>query len=179
MNLIVAHDQHNIIGYDNTIPWKISEDLRRFRELTMNNIVIMGRKTYLSIGHPLKDRINIIITREPEKYKTLNSLSNVIYIQMNDLDSTLNDLYEKDDNKDKKIFVIGGSEIYNSLIDYCDTMYITEIIRPYSNPNFIDTEKYSYFYYDKSKWTQTYISKDYVSNSDSKILYNYLIYTRK
>ncbi len=176
MYLIAAHDQHNIIGYNGEIPWHLSDDLKRFRELTINNIIIMGRKTFQSISKPLKNRINIVITRNPEK---IHNFKDVIYIKLEELDSTLKELYEKEENKNKKTFVIGGSEIYNELIDKCTDMYITEIYRPYSNPEFIDPEKYSYFYYDKNEWETTYVSPDYISSVNSEIFYNFINYSRK
>ena len=99
MFLIAAHDQNNIIGYNNEIPWNLPEDLRRFRELTLNNIVIMGRKTFESISKPLKNRINIVITRQPDR---LNYFKDIIYITLEELDNTLSSIYEKQENKDKK-----------------------------------------------------------------------------
>lgn len=176
MFLIVAHDQNNIIGYDNDIPWKLSEDLNRFRELTLNNIVIMGRKTFQSISKPLKNRINIVITREPEK---MFSFKNVYFIKIEQLDDTLKQIYSLNENKDKKTFVIGGSQIYYELIDRCNAMYITEIYRPYSNPEFLDPDKYSYFKYNIDDWVISYKSKDFISKENSDIFYNYINYIRK
>jgi dihydrofolate reductase len=175
MHLIVAHDQHNIIGYDGEIPWHLSDNLKRFCKLTTNNIVIMGRKTFQSISKPLKNRINIVITNSPER---IHPFKDVIYIKLEKLNETLKKLYEKEENKNKKTFVIGGSEIYNALIDNCDTMYITEIYRPYSNPEFIDPNKYSYFYYEKTEWEPTYVSPDYVNKDNSDIFYNFINYKR-
>jgi dihydrofolate reductase len=182
MFLIVAHDQHNIIGYDGVIPWYIPEDLKHFRELTTNNIVIMGRKTFQSISKPLKNRINIVITNSPEKlhtFQTTQTNQQLIYNNLEELNDTLIKLYEQEENKNKKIFVIGGSEIYNALLDKCNEMYITEVYRPYSNPDFIDPTKYNYFYYDKTQWETNYISPDYTCKDNTEIFYNFIKYTRK
>lgn len=175
MFLIAAHDQNNIIGYDNEIPWSLPEDLRRFRELTLNNIVVMGRKTFQSISKPLKNRINIVITRQPEK---LNYFKDIIYTTLEELDNTLSTIYEKEENKNKKTFVIGGSEIYSKLIDKCHTMYITEIYRPYNNSEFLNPEKYTFFHYDPNEWFIDYKSKEYTSEK-SQIVYNYIDYIKK
>ncbi len=171
MILICAHDQNNIIGYDNTIPWKISDDLKRFRKLTLNHIVIMGRKTFQSISKPLSGRINIVITREPDK---MTYFKDVYYTTLEGLDVLLKQIY----HKDKNIFLIGGSEIYKQLIDKCDTMYITEVYRPYSNPEMIETEKYTYFKYDLNNWKQVYRSNDFISSENSDIFYNFVNYVR-
>lgn len=172
MILICAHDQNNIIGYNNLIPWNISEDMKRFRELTLNNIVIMGRKTFQSISKPLPNRINIVITREPNK---MFHFKDVYYTTLEDLNTTLN-LVNKEN---KKIFLIGGSEIYNQLIDQCDSMYITEVYRPYDNPEMLDPEKYTFFKYQEDDWVQTYKSPDYISKENSNIFYNFVNYIRK
>ncbi len=176
MILIAAHDQHHIIGYDGEIPWKISEDLRRFRDLTTGHIVIMGRKTFQSISKPLNNRINIVITREPEK---LYPFKNVIYISLEELDETLKDLYQMEEHKNKKTFVIGGSEIYNELINECDTMYITEVNRPYNNKKLLDPSKYTYFKYDMNDWIQINSSNHYVCSNEPELMFSYVDYVRK
>ena len=66
ISIIVATSENNVIGVDNKLPWSISEDLKRFKKLTMGNTVIMGRKTYESIGKPLGGRVNIIISRDKD-----------------------------------------------------------------------------------------------------------------
>ena len=70
MHLIVAVNQKNVIGKNNNIPWHISEDLKNFKEVTNNNIIVMGRKTYESLPQkPLPNRINVVITSQPENYE--------------------------------------------------------------------------------------------------------------
>jgi dihydrofolate reductase len=122
LNLIVAFDPNKIIGSDNSLPWRIKEDLKLFKELTENNIVIMGRNTYESIGKPLPNRINIVITSRniPGVY-TFSSIEGAIN-------------YCNKINLDKKIFIIGGRRIY----DFClsnnliNKMYISKIKKQYS-----------------------------------------------
>ena len=66
ISIIAAVSKNGVIGVDNKLPWNLPEDLKRFKELTTNNVVIMGRKTYESIGKPLPNRINIVVTRNKD-----------------------------------------------------------------------------------------------------------------
>ena len=123
--LIVALNNDGIIGINNRIPWHIPEDLIRFKKMTENNIVVMGRKTFDSLpsaNRPLKNRINIVLTSTPEKYednedKTLffSNEENVFRIIQEALVAA----------KEKKVFIIGGSDIYKLFIDYCSILHIT------------------------------------------------------
>lgn len=128
MNLIVAYDQQGIIGEDNKLPWYIPDDLKRFRTLTYNNIVIMGRKTYESLhyAHGLPNRINVVITKNPNLYITTDT---VYFTTFENLNNILHQIFNST-TISRDIFVIGGSEIYKQLIHYCHTLYITEIHRP-------------------------------------------------
>lgn len=117
MELIVAFAKNNIIGNDGKIPWEIPEDLIRFRHMTKGNVIVMGRKTFESFPNgPLKDRIHIVLTRTPE----VSDLPNVFFINTDNLRETLESY-----KKTKKIFVIGGRDIYDLLIDYCEAIHIT------------------------------------------------------
>lgn len=116
--LIVASDKNGVIGYNNTIPWYIPEDLKRFRQLTLHNIVVMGRKTFESLPNgPLKDRINIVITQNPHQYKNTDS---VIYANMDNVFDII-----KHNSANKKVFIIGGSKIYNLFFNYCSIIHLT------------------------------------------------------
>ena len=118
--LIVASDKNGVIGYNNTIPWYIPEDLKRFRQLTLNNIVVMGRKTFESLPNgPLKDRINIVITQNPNQYTNTDS---VIYSNMENAFDAI-----KHNNTNKKVFIIGGSEIYKLFFNHCSTIHLTKV----------------------------------------------------
>ena len=100
LNLIVAVTENNVIGKDNDLLFKISEDLKRFKQLTTNNIVVMGRKTFESIGsQELPNRQNIVITNNPERY---NHLKIDIELDMEDVD-VLNFLIQKKKDEIKKI----------------------------------------------------------------------------
>ena len=115
ISIIAAVSNNGVIGVDNKLPWDLPEDLKRFKELTTGNVVIMGRKTYESIGKPLPNRINIVITRNKDFFVpdvlTANSLNSA--------------LLKAGGNKD--IFIIGGGEIYEQSMGFADKLYITEV----------------------------------------------------
>jgi len=119
MNLIVAVDKNWAIGYQNKLLVSIPADMRFFRDVTTNNVVIMGKNTLESFpsGLPLKDRINIVISRSKDfKVKdtlVVNSIEEV-------LEATKN--YTSED-----IYVIGGASIYRQMLPYCDVAFITKI----------------------------------------------------
>jgi len=115
ISIIVAVSKNGVIGVDNKLPWNLPEDLKRFKELTTGNVVIMGRKTYESIGKPLPNRINIVVTRD-KNFFVPGVLS------ANSLDSAL---LKAGGNKD--IFIIGGGEIYKQSMGFVDKLYITEV----------------------------------------------------
>lgn len=117
---IVAVSKNNVIGLKNNIPWNCPEDVKRFKNFTKNNTVIMGRKTYEAIGKPLVDRNNVVITRSLSAFQKVEGIYTANSIQ-NALD--IASKFKKD------IYIIGGEEIYNQAIDLgiIDYFYITII----------------------------------------------------
>ncbi len=111
--LIVAVNNKNTIGKDNKIPWYSQEDLKYFKDKTLNSTVIMGRKTFESLKKPLINRENIVITS--------SFIENENIKQFKDIKTALKNC------NNENIFFIGGSKIYNECIDYCDKLYITKI----------------------------------------------------
>lgn len=116
VNLIVATDRNGLIGNKGTIPWKIPNDMKYFKEKTSGSTVIMGRKTYQSIGKPLPNRINIVISKKKVHHSD--------FISVSSLDEALLKC-----PLDRPIFIIGGSEIYKLFLNkkYIDRIYLTEI----------------------------------------------------
>src|SRR5690554_2907018 len=102
ISLIVAVSENGVIGKNNELPWKLSSDLKRFKYYTKGKAVIMGRKTFESIGQPLSDRINIILSKQkgfkPEKTLVFSDLSDAFNFAA--------------DNNLEEVFVIGGADIY-------------------------------------------------------------------
>jgi dihydrofolate reductase len=117
LSIIVAKSRNNAIGKDNKLIWKIPDDLKRFKELTTGHTIIMGRKTFESLGRVLPNRYHIVFTRD-ESYKVDDENVKIV----NDL-SEIN-TYITDENEN---FVIGGAQIYNMLISKCNKLYITQI----------------------------------------------------
>ena len=114
IGLIVARSKNNVIGKNGQIPWKIKGEQKQFRELTTGNAVIMGRKSYEEIGHPLPNRMNIVVSRianyTGENLVTVKSLQEAIEAA-----------------GDVDVYVAGGYGLFLEAISMVDKMYITEI----------------------------------------------------
>lgn len=140
MEAILATDINSGISKNGIIPWKSKKDMRFFFNKTKNNIVIMGRSTYFSLPEqyrPLKDRLNIVLTRDPEQF---------IHLEEDNLFFTNDDkIYESILNNREKylrlcpalssnfiIFIIGGKQIYEKYITLCDKVWLTTIKKNYS-----------------------------------------------
>lgn len=117
VSAILAATKNNVIGKDNNIPWHLSADLKYFKKTTLNHHIIMGRKTYSSIGKALPKRTNIIITRNP--YFIVSNC-----IVMHSIDEALEFALE---NGEEEVFIIGGGEIYKQSMPYLDKIYLTEV----------------------------------------------------
>ena len=118
VSIIVAMAENGVIGKDGRMPWHISEDLKRFKKLTLGHPVIMGRKTYESIGKPLPGRTNIVITRNPNFSATGVTAVSSFYEALNVAgQSAGND----------EIFVIGGAEIYTLALPTAKRIYLTRV----------------------------------------------------
>ncbi|MFP6587974.1 MAG: dihydrofolate reductase [Pirellulaceae bacterium] len=115
ISIIVAISQNGIIGRELDLPWHISADLKRFKALTMGHHIVMGRKTYESIGRLLPGRTTVIITRQSD-YQipgaiVVNSVEQALAVA----------------GDDQETFIVGGSQIYNLALSLVDTLYITRV----------------------------------------------------
>lgn len=119
IGLIAAVDQNDLIGYDGTIPWHKPADLKRFKEVTTNNVIIMGRKTFNSIGKCLPNRINIVITSEPDNITKCDPLPQCY--------SSLADAIEGTKAYNKDIWIIGGEQIYAMAMNFVDVIDLTVV----------------------------------------------------
>lgn len=115
ISMIVARSRNHVIGRDNQMPWKISADLQFFKKVTMGHPVIMGRKTWESIGRPLPGRRNIVVSRNADLKLTDAEV-------VNSLDAALATLSEF-----PRVFVIGGEQLFTQAFPKADRLYITEI----------------------------------------------------
>ena len=145
--IIVAMDKNMLIGNSNALPWHLPADLQYFKKLTTGKTIIMGRKTFDSIGRPLPNRENIILTRDNnlqiQGCKTINNLTEIANF---------------DD-----AFVIGGSNIYQQTIDMIDKLYITQIDGEFKGDAYFPA-------FDKSKWQ---LVDEIKCLQDDKNPYNY------
>ena len=135
LSLIVAVAHHGVIGVNNTLPWHLPEDLKRFRALTMGHHIIMGRKTHESLNRLLPGRTHVIVTRNPA-YKFEGAL----------VAHSLQDAIELCGN-DPEVFVIGGAELYRDALGCADTLYLTEIDAEYAGDAFFPP-------FDASAWKE-------------------------
>lgn len=126
LSMIVAMDPNRTIGKDNELPWpRIPEDMKFFRKKTLNHVVIMGRKTYQSIGKPLPKRVNFIVTHN----RNFEAPGCFVFY---DIEAAIQEALDIDDSP----FVIGGSGIYESFLPYTDTLYLTRVNDEYSGDVF-------------------------------------------
>ncbi len=126
LSIIVAKAQNNIIGKDNKLLWHLPNDMKRFKEITTGHIVIMGRKTFESIGKVLPDRKNVIFSQNPDfvlSGENVKVVRSMLEIQE----------YIEDENEN---FVIGGAMIYNLLMPYVKKLYVTEIHKDFEGDTF-------------------------------------------
>ena len=136
VSLITAMDDNRTIGFNNTLPWHIPEDLKHFKETTKGCTVIMGRKTYDSLGiyKPLPNRINVVISRTQTKDN-----KNPFVLFNDSLEQAI------EDHKDEEVFIIGGAEIYKQALPLVDSMYITHVEGKHDGDTFFPE-------FDKSEW---------------------------
>jgi len=114
---IVAVDQNLVIGKDGRLPWHYSADMKFFKQTTIGNAVVMGRRTWLTLKGPLKDRQNIVLSRDP------NVQTNDGVVVKRDVEAVL-DLMQ---NVDSDLYVIGGAQVYESFRPHLDRWIVTEI----------------------------------------------------
>ena len=124
ISLIVAMASNQAIGLNNKMPWHLSADLKKFKQITMGSPILMGRKTFESIGKPLPGRSNIIISR------------NTSYHQQDCLVfNTINDAVAAC-QQGEEIFIIGGATLYESMLPLADKLYLTEIHKTFDADTF-------------------------------------------
>lgn len=116
--LVVAMASNRCIGKDNALPWHLPEDLKHFRRVTMGHAIIMGRRTHLSIGKPLKGRHNIVLTRGGDQFDGCTMAQS--------LDQALEIAYAAGDDFPR---IVGGTTVYEAALPRCTRMYITEVHR--------------------------------------------------
>lgn len=115
VSLIAAMAENRVIGRNNQLPWRLSADLQRFKALTMGKPIIMGRKTWESIGRPLPGRTNIVVTRDAS-YQAEGC------VVVHSVDQALKAAADSDE-----VMVIGGANLYQQLLERTDRLYLTQV----------------------------------------------------
>ena len=156
LTIIAAVAKNRVIGNKGKVPWHISEDLKRFKRLTLDHPVIMGRKTYESIlerlGHPLDKRTNIVLSRHDQKLPGIVTADSI------------EDAIKKASEYDNTAYVIGGQSVYEKTIHLAERMELTEVHGEFEGDAFFPVINYD-------EWNWTYIS--HMKDCD------FVTYTRK
>ncbi len=157
INMILARDKNGAIGYKGSIPWSLPEDMAFFRRVTWEGVVIMGRKTFESIGKPLPHRINVVITRQKD-YEAKGCLV------FNDLEEAI----ERTKNLGE-IFVIGGAELYKKALPLAKVIYVTEIQAEFKADTFFPA------FFDPHEYTKLILR--HISSANGYPAYEFVRYT--
>ncbi|MDY0200371.1 MAG: dihydrofolate reductase [Bacteroidales bacterium] len=146
ISVIVAVAEDNVIGANNNLIWHISDDLKRFKALTTGHSIIMGRKTFESIGRPLPNRQNIVVSRNPnleiEGCTVVPSLQAAFALSA----------------KESEVFVIGGGELYRQALPLASKLYLTKVHKAFEGDTFfpdISMDEWREVYTEKGKPTDT------------------------
>lgn len=156
ISIIVAIAKNRAIGHGNKLLWNIPEDMKFFRETTRGHTVVMGRKTFESIGRPLPNRLNIVITRD-------NSFTADGVTVCHSLEEALDLARQKE--KDE-VFVIGGAQIYTQALPFTDRLYLTVVHKDFEGDAFFPEHK---------EFTKIVSQKD---SRDANLEYTFLVLER-
>ncbi len=165
LTLIVATDRHNGIGIRNTLPWRLPEDLAFFKRTTTGHPIIMGRKTFDSIGRPLPNRRNIVVTRNPDwSHAGVEAAASLQQA------AALAGDGEADGEADVEAFVIGGAQIYAEALPLAARLIVTEIAADFECDAFFPK-------LDPSEWIEA--SREPHHSADNGFDYSFVIYQRR
>ncbi|WP_432708050.1 dihydrofolate reductase [Pedobacter sp.] len=158
LSIVVAISENNAIGKDNKLLWHLPADLKHFKETTSGHTIIMGRKTYESIGRPLPNRRNIVITRNSEL-----ALEGVeVY---NGMEQALTQC-----RNEAEVFIIGGAEIYKHALKHASKIYLTRVHETYEADTFFPE-------LEPESWTETQV-EHYQPEAKNPVAYTFSILQR-
>ena len=157
ISIIVAMSKNRVIGRDNDMPWHLSNDLKNFKKITMGKMVVMGRLTYQSIGRPLPNRQNIVLSR--------NFVDTNVLI-VNNLQEVLN--FSKDEDE---VFIIGGEDIYRQTINKANKIYLTTIDEEIAGDKYFPD-------IDLSSWDKI-SSENYIKDENNSHNFQSEVYLKK
>ena len=161
LSIIVAKAKNNVIGKNNELIWKLPEDLKRFKQLTTGHTIIMGRKTFESLGRVLPNRKHIIFSQNPD-FKVNDENVEIVHSMLQ--------IQEYIEDK-KEHFVIGGAMIYNLLLPYVTKMYVTQIDKEFEGDAFFPR-------IDENTW-EVVEKSEVMEDENSHLKYEYITYKRK
>lgn len=166
ISLIVAHSSNRVIGIDGQLPWHIPNDLKYFKAITIGKPIIMGRKTFDSIGKPLPGRLNIIITKNTD-------LSIEECVVVNNLEAAISEaknFFKTQDTEQEEIFIIGGAQIFKQSMKFVNKIYITEVHAEYAGDVFFEE-------LSNNDWIE--VSRDLHDSEDDNIPFSFVTYKKK
>ena len=159
ISIISAMASNRAIGIRNTLPWQLPEDLKHFKALTMGHHIVMGRKTYDSIGKPLPGRDTVIVTRNAD-YAVPGCLA------VNSLEAALTVSHGE-----AEVFFVGGAELYRQALPIAHRIYLTEIQRRFDGDAFFPA-------FDTNQWNETSREKHHTEGPNG-FEYHYVVYDRQ
>ena len=160
LSIIVAKAKNNVIGKENKLLWHLPEDLKKFKELTTGHVIIMGRKTFESLGKILPDRKHVVFTNNPD-FKVDNENVEIVHSMLQ--------IQEYIENEEEN-FVIGGAMIYNLLMPYVTKMYVTQINKDFEGDTFFPR-------IDENVWKEVSREKG-LKNEENNLDYEFITYER-
>lgn len=159
-SLIVAMDENQLIGKNNTLPWHLSSDLKKVKTLTTSNVIVLGRKNFESIGKPLPNRLNVVLTRN-------SNISIPGCVVMHSVDEVIS-AFQHDP---REIFIFGGAEIYKLFFPYISKMYITLIHQTFEGDTYFPP-------YNKEEW-KILSKKEGIVDEKNKYPHTFYVLERK
>ena len=160
LSIIVAKGKNNIIGKENKLVWSLPADMKRFRELTTGHVIIMGRKTFESLGKILPNRKHVVFTQNPD-FKVDDENVQIVHSML--------EIKEYIDN-DEENFVIGGAMIYSLLMPHVTKMYVTEIKQEFDGDAFFPI-------IDSEEWKETSRTTG-IKNEENNLDYDFVTYEK-
>ena len=160
LSIIVAKAKNNIIGKENKLIWHLPEDLKHFKELTTGHTIIMGRKTFESLGRVLPNRKHVVFSQNPD-FKVDDENVEIVHSMLQ--------IQEYIENKEEN-FVIGGAMIYNLLMPYVTKMYVTQIDKEFEGDAFFPR-------IDENIWKEVSRKKG-LKNDENNLDYEFVVYER-
>jgi dihydrofolate reductase len=157
ISIVVAISENHVIGKDNKLLWYLPNDLKHFKDITTGHTVIMGRKTYESVGKPLPKRRNIIITRQDitiEGCEVVNSIEAAVALCKNE----------------EEVFIVGGAEIYKQSMRLTNRIYLTIVHKEFDGDSFFPE-------INKSEWNEVH-REDYQPDEKNSLPYSFITFER-